>query len=132
MEAHNKSSKKLFGDKNETTSIVCPPAEKSASKKVTSKRHFGDQRLVGLDLNRSLEKRHFGRHYADGVKIDISIKRKTSAYLNVKTDRSVSPGQSSLNTSLMGIGVNDGSTLRPSRSGIKINSEKRTYKAGLI
>ena len=57
-----------------------------------------------------MEKKHYGRHYADNVALDNKVSRKTSSYFNVKLGQA-KQNEETHNTSLSGIGKNDKSLM---------------------
>lgn len=68
------------------------------------KKRVATQGLTNSQLDRSLEKKHYARHYNDSVSTLMETKRTKSNYLNIKTQRGQSNCENNFGNSLIGIG----------------------------
>lgn len=60
-----------------------------------------------IDCNKSKERKHYDKQYNDKIDMGMNVRRRSSAYLNVKTEKDVSPLKKEFGNSLYGIGSKD-------------------------
>lgn len=108
-EKRDHSAKRIFTNRYAPTDIVNPSPEKSQleASKGHKKRYFDSQNILFTDTSRSTEKKHYGRHYADSVSLEIKVRKSHSPYFSIRpAPPPVSPSKHE-NTSLLGIGLQD-------------------------
>lgn len=132
FERKEKSTKRHFRQTYSQTSISEPPEERSHQETTPSKRYLAKGQMVHQDQNKLRQRRHYDNSYVDKVNMAIPITRKTSAYLNVAKPEKENERYEPHHTSLLGVGKNDKSISKHSKSGRRIFASKYANQFWLI